>query len=824
MKKLYYLLLLVILPTFQAEGQQFSDRHDGANLPTEGKITGRIVDGSTSSAIEYASIGLYSMRDSSLVSGAVTDSLGRFSLTNLRYGRFYMDVKYMGYKKSRIKGILLTPNQKTVEMGAVKLESSSHVLDEVEVTGNRPPVEYKLDKKVVNVSQQITAQGGTAVDVLENVPSVQTDVEGNVTLRGSSSFTVLIDGKPSVLQGSDALQQLPASIIQQIEIITNPSAKYDPDGSAGIINVILKKQKITGITGVANLSMGTGNKYNGDFLINIKNEKFNYFVGGNFMDMSFHMKGTKDLELTPLDTTDIQKSDVRGTMHRTGKGIRAGFDYNITDRKTLSFSFSYNEHSFGRNMDSKNHEYFDPAGKDYDYLYNTDSYSPHKHYNASLDYFWKLDDKGQQVTATAYYSHGPSSENSDMAKIYTDSAWNPSGVQINQLTTSSATENEFRAKIDYSKPFGAAGKFEAGYQGRYEASNSDYHFFDVLPNTDPIEDFSQFNKANFMDHIESVYATVSDKMKLFEYQLGLRGEYTGRNLEKPLTGEKYPISRFDYFPSIHLSRDLPWNMQVMASYTRRINRPHDHDLDPFRSYVDSKTIRQGNPGLLPEFADSYEMSLQKRMGAGFISVEGYFRQTKNMISQITTPIYDTMSLQTSANFGRSYAAGAEAMVNMPLTKWWSINANGTVFKYHIDASAENSTEEQNSTGWNTRVNSTFKMNWGMQFQINYFYNGPSATPQGRREAFSFTSIGIKQEMLKKKASLTLQVRDIFGTGRFTNISSTSGLYQYFSMKREAPVVMLTFSYRINNYKQQPQRKNNDDSNESDFGGGNGGME
>lgn len=820
MKKVFYLLVIILISAFQVKAQQFPGGQYGGSMPMDGKISGSIVDGNDQTKIEYASVGLYKMRDSSLVTGVVSDTAGRFVLSGLPYGRFYVEIKVLGYKKTRVNGILVTPNQKAVDMGNVKLQTSSQVLQEVQVTGTKPPIEYKLDKKVVNVSQQITANGGTAVDVLENVPSVQTDVEGNVTVRGSSSFTVLIDGKPSVLKGSDALQQLPASIIDQIEIITNPSAKYDPDGSAGIINVILKKQKISGITGVANVSVGTGNKYNGDVLLNIRNSKFNYFIGANYIDMNFHMKGVNDIQRTKDDSIGYRDANVIGKMDRTGKGVKAGFDYSITDRKTLSFSVNYAENGFHRNIDSKNHEYTTPASSDVYYLYNNNGYSPHKHYNTSLDYLWKLDDKGHQLSATVYYSHGPSDNNSTQAKFFTDNNWNVSSDPINQLTTSNAMENEFRGKIDYSKPLGTKGKLEAGYQGRYEATNSEYHLYNVLSNTE-VENMNGYNKVNYADHIEAVYATVSNKTKLFEYQLGLRGEYTGRDMKNFVDSNEFKLSRFDYFPSIHLSKELPWDLQVMASYSRRINRPNDRQLDPYKNQIDDKTYQQGNTELKPEYTGSYELSLQKRMGAGFFSLEGFYRQTTDMISQKNDTVGKT-TIQTFSNFGASYTAGSEAMLNMPLNKWWTVNASGSMYQYHIDASSENRTSAQNSTNWNARINSTFRMNWGMQLQLNYFYNGPSATPQGHREAFSFTSIGLKQEMLKKKASLTLQVRDIFGTGKFTNTVNSTGLYQYTSMKREAPVVMLTFSYKINNFKQQPQKRNTDDSSESDFGGGSGG--
>jgi outer membrane cobalamin receptor len=791
---------------------------DRGPMPMDGTITGKIIDNNNQFPIEYASVGLYRMRDSSLVTGALTDTAGNFALENLPYGRFYAEVKFLGYKKSRVNGIMINPNQKTAALGLVKLQGTGALLNQVEITGNRPPIEYKLDKKVVNVGQQIAAAGGTAVDVLENTPSVQTDVDGNVTLRGSSSFTVLIDGKPTVLKGSEALQQIPASTIDQIEIITNPSAKYDPDGSAGIINIVMKKQKISGMNGVLNISAGTGDKYNGDFLINFRQPKLNYFIGGNFNDTHFKMKGFTDQRTTRNDTISFLESNTKGQMHRTGKELKGGIDFYLNDKNTLSFSGNVSKRNFYRLPTLQNYSYNTPSTFDSYYLQTNSSVSEHKSFSVSSDYLLRLNKDGHQLAATVYYSRGPEDDNTDMLEESTNSVWVRDDLSnIHQQTVQSGTESEFRAKIDYTKPIGK-GKLEAGYQGRYEKTTGSY-VFNNLVGTDVIEDPLQANDVKFTDHIESGYLTFSNSMKIFEYQLGMRGELTDRNLVKKLSDEEYPIHRFDYFPSVHLSRQLPWNMQVLASYSRRINRPDDRQLDPFPRYIDRTDIRKGNPALKPEFADSYELNFQKRMGEGFVSVEGYYKQTKDLISQ-STNLVDSIAVQSFSNFKKDYSLGTEIMLNMPLTKWWTFNASSTIYKYHLDA--KDST--QNTNTWNSRASSTFHLNWGMQIQANFFYNAPTITPDGTRKGFYFTSIGVKQDLFKKKASLTFQARDLFGNMKFVNTSVVPGLYKYSTFKRESPVFTLTFSYRINNYKQQMMKRNSD-TNETDFNNnGGGGME
>jgi len=253
--------------------------YDPSNMPADGYLTGMVLDGTNDQPIEFAIVAVYSQKDSILINGSMTDSTGRFEFKQLAYGPYYLDIKFVGYKETRMTGITVTPKNKSIDLGQIKIENLTTDLGNVVVTGERPQMSYKIDRKIVYVESNVTAIGGTAVDILENTPSIQTDIEGNVTLRGSSNFTVLIDNRPSVLEGSEALQQIPASTIERIEIITNPSAKYDPDGTAGIINVILKEQKRRGLNGLVDLSYGRFNQYSADALLNYRINKFNVYAG-----------------------------------------------------------------------------------------------------------------------------------------------------------------------------------------------------------------------------------------------------------------------------------------------------------------------------------------------------------------------------------------------------------------------------------------------------------------------------------------------------------------------------------------------------------------
>ncbi|HEY3388361.1 MAG TPA: TonB-dependent receptor, partial [Prolixibacteraceae bacterium] len=294
MKKLILIIsffaLFLPLCNNMVNAQGYNRGTTQGNSPKDAKVTGIIIDGTTKAPVPYASIAIYNAKDSTLLTGALSTSDGSFKIENLPYGKFYAVVTFVGYKPDRINNILLTPNQKTASLGTINVNVTTTELNEVKIIGNVPPVKYQVDKKVVNIAQNLTASGGTLAEALQNAPSLQTDVEGNITLRGSSNFTVLIDGRPSPLSGSEALQQIPANLVQDVEIITNPSAKYEAEGSAGIINILMKKQKIQGSSGLINITAGTGNKYSSNISLNYKLSKFNFTLGGDFTDMKFDIK------------------------------------------------------------------------------------------------------------------------------------------------------------------------------------------------------------------------------------------------------------------------------------------------------------------------------------------------------------------------------------------------------------------------------------------------------------------------------------------------------------------------------------------------------
>ena len=792
------------------------------NIPKEAKITGTIVDGTTKETIPFASVAVYRSKDSTLVTGVLSGSDGSFTIEKLPYGKFYIQVTFVGYKKHRVNNIMLTPNQQISALGNVNVNTSAVALKGVDVVGNLPPVTYQIDKKVVNIAQNITASGGTLADALQNAPSIQTDVQGNITVRGSSNFTVLVDGRPSPIAGSEALQQIPANLVENVEIITNPSAKYEAEGSAGIINIVMKKQKVQGESGMINLTAGTGNKYSGNLNLNYKTSKFNFTLGGDFTDNQSAIKNNmNNTDTLSSQLIKYQSINGNGSFRRQGMGINAGIDYTINDNNSLTLTGSIGSRTFSRPMTSEYHDLYDNTlasiSRDIYYLNSSSPEFKRNYSTLNLDYQLKLNSKGEKLSASVYLTGGPNNNVSTLQVDTTTANWVSLGkAKINQVSTQNSNETDLRFKADYELPISAKGKLESGYQGRFVNNNADYE----LTNSG-VEDLSQRDKFNFKDQIEAGYATLSNSMSLFDYQLGLRAEYEDRVLTQETQNQVNRVNRIDFFPTIHLTKQLPWDLQLMASYTRRINRPQQQNINPFVVRLDPQTIRQGNPGLLPEFANSYELNLEKKLNkSSFVSVEGFLRQTSNLMQQISLFNPTTqITTNTSANIDHDRSMGTELMVYLEPVKWFSLNTSFNVFNYHMFGTPIPSVANSVNT-WNVHVSPTFHLNKETSVQANYTYNAPTITAQGTRSGFYSSTLAIKHNLLKDKASLTLQARNPIGVTSTITTTESAHQYKYSDFQRESQVFLLTFSYRINNYKAKQNKRNESDSsvNEEDIEG------
>ena len=785
-----------------------------------GVVKGVIVDEETSQPMEYANVAVYDKQDSTLVSGGITDEKGKFEITGMTYGEYYLEANFIGFVKKEIPDIDLNKNNPLFDSGEIGLRPSAVELGDVKVVADRSRIEYKLDKKVINVSQDINAIGGTAVDVLENTPSVQVDIEGNVSLRGSSNFTVFIDGRPSVLSGSEALRQIPSSAIKNIEIITNPSAKYDPDGTAGIINLVMKKNALNGINGIVNATVGTRDKYRGDFTLNYRTQKFNFFIGADWRDQTYHGSMISKRETYANDTTTYLNMNGSRNFVRGGHNYKSGIDLYLSEKTTLSLSGELGKSKGTSGGSGDTHTYTQPSSEEIFSYTDETSNRNNDFYSGTMNLQHKFNDEGHKLEAMAFYSNEDGTDDEIETEVLADAQYQPTNEYLARvLTTELEEEKDFRLKIDYTYPFSENGRLEAGWQSRLETENEDLLFNDYNQATDTwVVNDTYSSSTDFSRDIHAAYTTYSNKMGEIEYMAGLRSELTKREITNTNASGTSSLNRFDLFPTLHLSYKLKKTNELMASYSRRINRPRGRDLDPSANYYNRYTIRFGNPDLKPEYTDSYELGILKRFGETrtYVSLDGFHRVTHNKIDRIETLGEDGIFYLNTDNFDKDYSTGFEFTGNINFAKWLLVNASVSMYNYRITGNLNDDAFNRESTNWNGRMNTTFKFSPDARLQVTGYYRGPSVSAQGESKAMFFSNISYRQEFMDKKLSATLSVRDPLGTGKFERESYGDNFKSYFKWSREPRIVMLTLSYKINNFKSDERNNRGGDM---DYGGG-----
>ncbi|MEO0124387.1 MAG: TonB-dependent receptor [candidate division WOR-3 bacterium] len=766
-----------------------------------GKITGIVVEATTEQPIELANVIIYDKNHKQL-NGTATNETGRFFLTGMNPGDYIIEITFVGFE-TKTDTIHITPDNPFLNLGVIKLEQKPITIEGVEVTAEKPPIEFKIDKKVINVKEHYASQSGTAVDVLENVPSISVDVERNVSLRGSTNFRVLIDNRPSILEPSDALQQIPASTIDRIEIITNPSARYDPEGLAGIINVITKKNIQSGINGIANLNLGLEQKYSGDFLLNYRYKKFRTFFGFDYNNFRFPGTEIENRETKNQDTTFYSLTQGSSSWLRKFYGFKFGTEYIITSKAKASINIELRKRGMERSSAQELIKWSIP-GDTTIFLRNNQTERGGLMYGINSDYLVNF--KKDQKLSTRLSVHINNGEDKSTNELNTQD----SQIYNGWRSIEKGPMKRFLFNLDYTQPanlFGATnGKIEAGAQTTIDLSNGgqDVYLYDTLIQEYVYKpEFSHL--ADFIHNIYAFYSTYSGEIKNFGYQTGIRGEYTYRFLELTGTNQNINIKRLDIFPTLHFSYKIPPFDQIMCSYTRRVNRPRNFDLEPFEIRRDPYSIHRGNPALLPEFVDALELGYQRQWSGFLFSIDGYYRLTNNKIEYITQIYRGDTILSTVENIGKDYAYGIEPTLDMRIFKWLNINLSADIYGHRIEGTIDNSVFSRESRTWSLRNMNSIILSKGTRLQITGIYHGPEIMAQGERNSFFIVNGGIRQEIIPRSLNLTLQVRDIFSTGKFENISEGSNFYIHQEHKRKSPTIILGFNYNFNNYRAEPKK-------------------
>jgi outer membrane cobalamin receptor len=789
------LLLSTLLMVSTLLGQRPGGGGQGMGTGMKTSISGKVLDQATGVPVQYANIMAHMMSTGEAITGTISNEQGRFEVTPLRPGNYYVSIKFMGYETLEVDSITITFATPTAELGDLLIHPATVEGESVVVERERTTMEYKIDKKVINVGQDIASSTGTAVEVLENVPSVSVDIDGNVALRGSSNFTVLIDNRPSILDANDALQTIPASTIDNIEIITNPSAAYDPDGVTGIINIITKKSKLEGISGIANLNAGQLGQVGGDILINYRNGKYT-----TFFSAAYHSRGYEgtDSSYTRTSFNGVvnhveQIGDNR--FEHGGYRLRAGIDYNLTEKDVLGVKLSYGDRGFERSGTNAFRQYSDLLSVPFESTSEARSKRGGSYYDISGNYEHQFSGPTHRLEANLQYTIRDSDEESITEQF------NHEGDQISgTMTTEKGPTNRTRFDVKYEQPFANEGKLEAGYQIR-DGLSTDVSGLQNWDSTSAeyIVDVAYDYETDYERDIQALFATLSNNFGKLGIQAGFRAEYTFRNIAV-LDSANFEINRWDYYPTLHLSYNITPTQKFMTSYTRRVDHPRGWFLEPFETWTDAYNVRRGNPSLEPVFTNSIEAGYMRYIGKNMLSLEIYSRETTNLIEGIQTVYDENVILHTFENVGTSRSLGSELSLRVLPFKWWDFNLMGNYYRYELKEVPEYLIQGRETTNWSLRFNNNFTVNKMIRLQMNAMYNSPSVTAQGERDAMFFLNAGARLNIIENRLSATINIRDILDTGDHENTSEGDGFYRYQFSDRAAPIISASLKYNFNNYR------------------------
>jgi outer membrane receptor protein involved in Fe transport len=770
------------------------------------KLKGKIIDAQTSAPLSYASVRLFKLPDSSFVTGNITNDTGDFAI-DAPAGTYYALLEFIGYKATKTAVFSLTPDNSPHDLGTLKIATSSQTLDEVEVRAEKSSMEMTLDKRIFNVGKDLANAGGTAVDILTNVPSVSVDIDGNVSLRGSSNVRILVDGKPSGLvsiKGGSGLQQLQGSSIERIEIITNPSARYEAEGMSGIINIILKKERKEGFNGSFDVITGLPTNLGLAANVNYRRKNLNFFV--NYTASYRNTPGRNSLyqEVYKGDSTMITQQNSTSSLKGQNNSARAGIDYFFNENNVLTGSYLWRISKGKRFSDIRYRDYLNnlnnPTGITYRTQDETET-EPNSEY--AITYKRKFERKGHELSADVRYLDNW--EDSD--QYYNQNTVKPDGSAtdipaILQRSLNYETEKQLLFQVDYIQPFGKDGKFELG--GRSSSRDMTNDFSLTQRGTDgvwfPIAGFT--NDFLYEENINAAYGIVGNKVNKFSYQVGVRAEWTNVTTTLKKTNEVNPRKYNNLFPSVHVTYEFPKQNSMQISYSRRIRRPTYNDLSPFSTFSDSRNFWSGNPDLNPEFTDVYELGHIKYFENGSISSSLYYRFTDGKIVRIRTLDAAGNSFTRPENLATENSFGYEFTTSLSPYKWWKMDGSFNFFRAITNGANFDASLKSDTYSWFTRLTSRFTFWKNTDFQIRGNYEAPQQTPQGRRKAIAVMDLAVSKDILKNNATLTLNVSDVFNSRIYRSITEGPNFFTEGRGQGRLRQVNLTFNYRLHQAKKK----------------------
>jgi outer membrane receptor protein involved in Fe transport len=769
-----------------------------SQLSAQKTVKGILQNSESGEPLPFATVVLYNTSDSTMAGNSLTEDDGSFSL-KLPEGNYYAEFTYIGFEDKTVGNISV--DGKSFDLGIIQMSVDAVALETVEVRAEKSSMEFKLDRRVFNVGKDLTNAGMTAADILDNVPSVTVDVEGNVSLRGGQGVRILVDGKPSALLNAgdtEALQRMQGDMIEKVEVITNPSARYEAEGEAGIINIILKKDDAKGINGSFGAKVGNPANYGASYNLNYRQKDLNLFStfgldyrrspgGGSSID-----RFLENGEVTSSFETDYDQS--RGGL---GGNIQLGADWFIDEKNTLTGSILYSKGE-DRNDAEVIFRDFDEDGN----LINTttrltDETEKENEVEASLLYERLYDVKDKKWTIDFKYILDDETELAD----YQEFSDNDPESAI-QRSSNTEDEQNILLQTDYIHPFSENSRFEVGARAAFRTINND---FSVEEQDDdgvfkPLPDFN--DQLQFQENIYAAYAIGATEVGDWDFQLGLRGELSDIEARLVESGETSDQYYFSLFPSASIAYSLTERTQFQVSYSRRISRPRFRYLLPFSNFNNPRNNPVGNPNLRPEFGDSYELGMLRYMENGSFLATVYYRHTSGVIERIILPgPEEGTTIRYPINLATRDAYGLELNFTYDFFDWWNFTSDVNIYHSVVDGDFEGQSYDAEIFTMNGRINSRWDIGDKFMVQASYDYRAPQNNTQGRRKSISAFDIAIAWELLNGRGTLTLSVDDVFNTRIRRSIVDLPDYQRESDFQwRRAQQVTLNFSYRLNERK------------------------
>jgi iron complex outermembrane receptor protein len=799
----------------------------GAKMPSIGRIYGKAIDSKTKKPVDYASVTLLALQKDSMISGVLAESNGDFNMEKLPFGRFRLRIQFIGYKPFTLP-IAITPNTVEQDLGDLKVEPDTKQLNDVVIEGERAPVVMSIDRRTYNVDKDISSRGGTAIDVMKNIPGLTVDADGNVALRNNSPI-VYIDGRPTTL----TLEQVPADQIDRIEVITNPSAKFDASASGGIVNVVMKTNTKPGYNGMVGASIGTNNRYAVNGNINIKEKPFNFFASYNFNARQNPSKGyTNRTNLSneiPTGSYNQNNSNLSGNQMNNG---RFGFDYYVNNRNTLTLS----QNIMAGNFNTDDNQTFTQRNASDSILSQgtrtTDQLTNFNNYNSQLMWKRTYPKQGKEWTTDISYNNGKQSSDA----LYTTTNYSGSGATLPdnpqlQKNIGSGKNQMVNFQFDYTNPLTDSSKFEWGVKSNYNTSRTGLNVnnFDYAENV-YVPDTFLTNDYKINTFINATYINYSGYLPFggIGYQAGVRFEQTNFRSELLNKGLSFDYIYPDgtknlakaFFPSLYLSKKINERNEVQLNFSRKIDRPGRMQIMPYIMFSDKLNYQIGNPTLAPEFINLAEVNYNSIWDKVSWLTSAYVRYNQDPITQyVYRSTTDSNVLITTFINGEANASyGWENTVKFSFFKRkMDLTLSGNTYHVTINANTASGTLENSGWSWNAKAMASYKLPAAFTVQLNGSYEAPKIVTQGTTIPVYSMDFSLNKDV-GKKLSFNFTINDIFNTRRFGSDFSTDYFTQDLSRRRDVRFFRVGFTYRFGEWDTSLFRKRKAPNKDSQGGG------